>query len=108
MRVLSDENIKRSITRLLSQEGHDVVRVQDELDLGFDDSDIIDYCHNEGRVILTNDDDFFDFDDHSGVLFLTRQTTPARDVANAIRYIERQFGSDELEGIVLHVPDGWV
>lgn len=108
MRILSDENIKRSITHLLSQEGHDVVRVQDELELGFDDGDIIDYCRDEGRMILTNDDDFFDFDDHPGVLFLTRQTTPARDVANAVRHIERQFESDDLEGVVLHVPDGWV
>ena len=37
MKICCDENIKRSITDLLEQEGYDVVRVQDELELGFED-----------------------------------------------------------------------
>ncbi|NEU57245.1 DUF5615 family PIN-like protein [Halorussus sp. MSC15.2] len=107
MNLAVDENIKASITDLLAQEGHDVVRIQD-VELGISDTAVIDYCRAEGRVLLTNDDDFFDFDSHPGALFLTHQTTPARDVVNAIRHIERQLSADELEGIVLHVPDGWV
>ncbi|MBP1922153.1 hypothetical protein J2751_001159 [Halorubrum alkaliphilum] len=40
MRLCCDENIKRSITNLLAQEGYDAVRVQDELELGFEDEAI--------------------------------------------------------------------
>ncbi|WP_135828717.1 DUF5615 family PIN-like protein [Halorussus halobius] len=107
MKLLADENIKTSITNLLAQEGHPVVRVQD-VELGIEDGKIVDYCRAERRVLLTNDDDFFDFDSHPGVLFLAHQTTPARDVANAVRHIERQFSTEELADAVLHVPDGWV
>ncbi|MFC4986886.1 DUF5615 family PIN-like protein [Saliphagus infecundisoli] len=58
MRLCCDENIKRSIYSLLEQEGYEVVRVQDELTLGDDDSEVIEYCRAEQRVLLTNDDDF--------------------------------------------------
>ena len=67
MRCCCDENIKRSISVLLGQEGHDVVRVQDELGLSTPDSEIIAYCNETNRVLLTNDDDFFSFDSHPGV-----------------------------------------
>ena len=70
MRLCCDENIKRSITNLLAQEGYDVVRVQDELGLGFEDEAIIRFCRETDRVLLTNDDDFFEFEDHPGVPFL--------------------------------------
>jgi len=78
MRLCCDENIKRSITNLLAQEGYDAVRVQDELELGFEDEAIIRFCREESRVLLTNDDDFFEFEDHPGVLFLAEQRTPPR------------------------------
>ena len=107
MNLAVDENVKASVTNLLAQEGHDVVRVQD-VELGIDDRDVIGYCREERRVLLTNDDDFFDFDSHPGILFLTHQTTPAREVANAVRHVEHQFSADQLCDTVLHVPDGWV
>ena len=107
MNLACDENIKTSITDLLLQEGHDAVRIQD-IELGISDVDVIEYCREDGRVLLTNDDDFFAFDSHPGILFLSHQTTPARKVANAVRHIDRQLSVSELEDTVLHVPDGWV
>lgn len=108
MRLCCDENIKRSIYSLLEQEGYDGVRVQDELTLGDDDSEVIDYCRREHRVLLTNDDDFFEFETHPGIFFLDEQTAPARDVVTAIRRIEGFVGADTLTDQVLHVPDGWI
>lgn len=52
MRICCDENIKRSVTELLVQEGYDVVRVQDELDLAFDDGEIISFCRETDRLVL--------------------------------------------------------
>ena len=60
MKLCCDENIKRSITNLLEQEGYDVVRVQDELELGFEYNPIVRFCRENHRVLLTNDD-FFEF-----------------------------------------------
>jgi predicted nuclease of predicted toxin-antitoxin system len=106
MKLCCDENIKRSIVQILSQEGHDVVRVQDRLELGFSDSEIIAFCRESDRVLLTNDDDFFRFNTHPGILFLVDQQTSPRVVVTAIGCIERYV--PEIAGHVWHVPDGWV
>lgn len=106
MRICADENVKRSLTILLEQEGYDVVRVQDELELGFEDAEIVAFCRESGRVLLTNDDDFFAFDDHFGILFVAEQRTPPREAVTAIQHIDRHV--DDLHGQVWHVPDGWV
>ena len=105
MRLCCDENIKRSITNLLAQEGYDAVRVQDELELGFEDEAIIRFCREESRVLLTNDDDFFEFENHPGVLFLAEQRTSPRRAVTAIQRIDRQV--TETAGQVWHVPNGW-
>lgn len=106
MRCCCDENIKRSISVLLAQEGHDIVRVQDELGLSTPDSEIIDYCNETGRVLLTNDDDFFTFDTHPGICFLEAQRTDPRDVATVLRRLERHV--EDLSDAVWHIPDGWI
>ncbi|MFB6228597.1 MAG: DUF5615 family PIN-like protein [Halobacteriales archaeon] len=106
MKICCDENVTRSATEILRQEGYDAVRVQDELDLGFGDDEIITFCRETDRLVLTNDDDFFDFDDHPGVLFLAEQRTPPRDIVTAIRRIDRHV--PETAGTVWHIPDGWI
>lgn len=107
MRLLCDENVRRSIYNVLSKEGHDVVRVQDELDIGFGDVELVQFCRDEDRILLTNDDVFFRFDDHTGVLLLVRQTAAPRSVATAVRRIESLVGVASLEGRVLHVTGEW-
>jgi len=76
MKLCCDENIKRSITNLLEQEGYDVVRVQEQLELGFEDRAIVEFCRENNRVLLTTDDDFFEFDQRPGVLFLDGVSHP--------------------------------
>jgi len=108
MRLLCDENVKRSVFELLRQEGYDVERVQDRLELGFEDEEIVTYCRENDTLLLTNDDDFFTFDAHPGILFLDEQRARPREVVTAIQRIERFVGRDELKGRVFHVPDGWI
>lgn len=105
MRLCADENIKRRIPTILRQEGHDVVRVQDALELGYDDQRIVEFCRGQDRVILTNDDDFFEFDTHPGILFLDEQRASPRTVATAVQRIDRLV--PDVTGQVWHVPDGW-
>lgn len=107
MRILCDENVKRSIVQLLEQEGYQVNRVQDELTLGFEDSEIIEYCRANSLVLLTNDDDFFGFESHTGIFFLHDQHAPTRNVVTAIQRIIRYADTEDFENEVWHVPDGW-
>jgi predicted nuclease of predicted toxin-antitoxin system len=106
MKLCCDENIKRSITTLLAQEGYDVVRVQDKLELGFADEEIITFCRETDRVLLTNDDDFFQFDVHPGIFFLDEQRTPPRDVVTTIQRLDRHVS--DLSNRIWHVPNGWI
>ncbi|WP_290816077.1 DUF5615 family PIN-like protein [Halovivax sp.] len=107
MKLCCDENVKASIVTLLEQEGYDLERVQD-VDLGTDDPSVVDHCRETDRVLLTNDDDFFAFDDHPGIFFLDEQTTPARDVVTAVQRIAQHVDRDEFADRVWHVPNGWV
>lgn len=106
MKLCCDENIRRGITTVLEQEGHDVIRVQDVLELGSEDQEILEFCRETDRILVTNDEDFFDFDTHPGVLFLDEQRASPRDVATAVRRIERQV--TDVADQVWHIPDGWV
>lgn len=105
MRLCCDENIKFSVFSLLKQEGFDVVRVQDELELAAEDENIVDYCVRTNRAIITNDTDFLDIRDHPGVLFLEEQTAAPRDVVEAIKRIDELVEFDELSEVVMYVPD---
>ena len=106
MKLCCDENIKRSITTILDQEGHDVVRVQDELDLGDTDRTVLEFCRETDRILLTNDDDFFDFETLPGILVLNEQRTSPRTVATAIQRIDRRV--PDVSDQVWHLPNGWV
>jgi hypothetical protein len=91
-----------------SAKRYNVERVQDRLELGFEDGEIVSYCREADRLLLTNDDDFFAFDTHPGIFFVDDQRARPREVATAIQRIERFVGPEELAGQVFHVPDGWV
>jgi hypothetical protein len=49
--------------------------MQDELELWFEDEEIVRFCRETDRVLLTNDD-FLEFDDHPGIFFPEEQRTP--------------------------------
>jgi predicted nuclease of predicted toxin-antitoxin system len=106
MKLCVDENVRRTVPTILQQEGYDVVRVQDALELGDNDERIVEFCREGGRIILTNDDDFFEFNSHPGVFFLDEQRASPRTVVTAIQRIERLV--PDLTDQVWHVPDGWV
>jgi predicted nuclease of predicted toxin-antitoxin system len=57
IRLLSDENFKRSIARglLLRRPGIDLARVQDVGLLGVADPDILDWAARNDRILLTHD-----------------------------------------------------
>jgi predicted nuclease of predicted toxin-antitoxin system len=70
---LLDEIIAAPLAAKLDKAGHDVERVVDvsELGEGVDDTTIGRYAVQEGRLIVTSDDDFVQLpaDSHSGVFY---------------------------------------
>lgn len=58
VRLLADENIPKSVVNWLREQGHDIVRAQDMGLSGADDHDVAVWAKEEGRMILTLDNDF--------------------------------------------------
>lgn len=111
MRLLADEHVPPAVVAALRGEGHDVAVVGDDLELGTSDTTLLEYARDTERIILSEDTDFrgadpaLDVDVHPGVLACDT-AAPAGDIAAAIRRIDAL--SDDIDGTVLFVPDGWV
>jgi predicted nuclease of predicted toxin-antitoxin system len=111
MRLLADEHVPPAIVSALRGEGHDVAVVGDDIDLGAEDTVLLEYARETDRRILSEDTDFrgaapaLNVDDHPGIIACDT-TASAGEIAAAIRRIETY--TDDLVETVLYVPGGWV
>jgi len=111
MRLLADEHIPPAFVSALRGEGHDVAVVGDDVELGAEDSVLLEYASQTERVILSEDTDFrgadpeLDTKQHPGVLACDTAASPSEIVA-AVRRIETF--TEDLSGTVLFVPGGWL
>ncbi|QLH82101.1 DUF5615 family PIN-like protein [Halosimplex pelagicum] len=111
MRLLADEHIPPAIVSALRGEGHDITVVGDDIDLGSEDTDLLEHARDTNRLILSEDTDFrgadpeLDIEDQPGIL-ACETTAPPGEIAAAIRRIETF--TDDCMGTVLYVPGDWV
>jgi predicted nuclease of predicted toxin-antitoxin system len=94
MELLADENIETEWIQALRDDGHDVVRVVDDEDLGVSatDPDVLAVATQEDRVLLTADQsDFSDppADEHPGIVIIVDVTRTGGEIRRAVRRIER-------------------
>jgi len=111
MRLLADEHIPPAIVSTLRGEGHDIAAVGNDIELGADDTVLLEYARETDRRILSEDTDFRGADpdliveNHPGTLACETAASPGA-IAAAIRRIETV--TTELTGTVLYVPGNWV
>lgn len=108
MELLADENADTTWVRALRDDGHDVVRVVGDSELGESapDSAVLARASARDRVLLTADrSDFGDppTDDHAGIVLVTASTRSGAEVRRGLRRIEGRYPS--LEGCVAYVGD---
>ena len=114
MRVsfLLDENIAAPLADKLDKAGHDVERVVDvhELGEGVDDTTICRYAAQEGRLIVTSDDDFVRMpsDSHSGVFYVPDQSLSSHELYHIIQRIIEAFPNREAMDTVTYVTSDWL
>ena len=78
MRLLADEHIPPAIVSALRGEGHDIAVVGDDIDLGAEDTVLLEYARDTDRLILSEDTDFrgadpdLDVEDQPGFLRVRR------------------------------------
>ncbi|MFC6722818.1 DUF5615 family PIN-like protein [Halobium palmae] len=58
MRLLADEYVPPAIVSALRGEGHDVAVVGDTVDLGSEDTVLLEYARGTDRLILSENTDF--------------------------------------------------
>ena len=111
MRLLADEHIPPAIVSALRGEGHDIAVVGDDIDLGAEDTVLLECARDTDRLILSEDTDFrgadpdLDVEDQPGILAYETAASPG-EIAAAIRRIETF--TDDLTGTVLYVPGDWL
>lgn len=108
MRLVCDHHVPtRLVTAFRETPWVDVVTVAETLDPDADDADIVEFAVDTGRVILTNDDDFFTIDGQYGLLVYEQVNRPApTEVVAAIDSIRDAY--EDHREITEWVPDGWV
>lgn len=111
MRLLADEHVPPAIVSALRGEGHDVAIVGEDVELGSEDTVLLQYARETDRLILSEDTDFrgadpeLNVEHHPGILACNTAAS-AGEIAAAIRRIEMY--TDDLAGTVLHVPGNWL
>jgi Domain of unknown function (DUF5615) len=111
MRFKTDENMPREIAALLTQAGHDAVRVDEQGLAGVADPGVAAVCLVEGRAVVTLDTDFMDIRRfppalYAGIIVLRphRQSVP-RLIAMTARFL-LLLGSEPLIGKLWIVDEG--
>ncbi len=93
MDFLANENIALSVTRLLTESGHDVVRVADEMP-GASDRQVLEQAISDDRIVLTFDRDY-------GELIFRHK---ARNVPGVVYFRLAPASPDEAGKILSDIP----
>jgi predicted nuclease of predicted toxin-antitoxin system len=111
MRLLADEHVPPAIVSALRGEGHNIAVVGDDIELGSEDTVLLEYARDTDRIILSEDTDFrganpeLTVEQHPGILACDTTASPG-EIAAATRRIETF--ADDLTGTVLYVPGNWL
>jgi predicted nuclease of predicted toxin-antitoxin system len=89
LRFKTDENLPIAARRLIEGRGHDVQSELDEGLGGHPDTEIIEQCRSESRVLVTLDRGFADIrayprDSHTGVLLLHPSSQSVDSITNLL------------------------
>ncbi|MFB6100286.1 MAG: DUF5615 family PIN-like protein [Candidatus Nanohalobium sp.] len=104
-KILADEHISRTVVSKLSSYGIDTVHIEDVGLRGSSDEYIADYAAENGRIVLTRDDDFKQLADSKGVgvLYLTKRLRKDR-TAEEVMKVMNSMTMQGLEGEIIHLP----
>lgn len=114
-RLLLDEMTEASLADYCRKLGHDVERVVDvhTLGPGTADANIVTYAEQEGRLVVTYDDDFLaghNALDRIGVLFGVDDRIPPFETANVIDAIAEHVDQQQVveQDEPFHLTTDWL
>lgn len=94
MPYLTDEHVPRVFITTLRSAGHDVVAAKTVMEEGTDDEQLLRFCADDNRVLITHDKKHFsgpliETVDHPGVVIYTDANHLRDNPASAVRTLER-------------------
>jgi len=102
-----DEHISKALIRSLKAKGVPIFTSDDEKLRGMSDKELFQFCQKKSRVLFTNDTDFFSIgkeNDHQGIIFLTNQQAPIRDVIKRILFFLYSVSEEQWKNGIFYVP----
>jgi predicted nuclease of predicted toxin-antitoxin system len=101
VRFYADEHIAKAVIRGLRQRGVDIRSVADAALIGAEDSTHLRHARGEGRVIVTQDDDFPRLaaggEPHVGIVYAPQHTSVSA-LIHGLLLIHRVLDADEMAG----------
>jgi len=90
----TDEHVPSVFVTTLRSNGYDVVRANDIFGEGTEDRELLTYCGEQGRILITNDKKDFsgtvgDEINHAGTVIYTDPVLLRREPETAVRTIDR-------------------
>lgn len=99
VRYYTDEHIPKAVIRGLRQRGIDVVTTPDAGNMGMDDQAHLGFASAEGRVLVTQDDDFLKLaasgESHAGIVFAPQQISIG-DFIQGLMLIAQVMEAEEM------------
>jgi len=103
IRFYTDEHVARAVVNGLRQRGVDVLTVTEAGTLGASDEMHLERARAEGRVLLTQDDDFLRLHaegrEHAGIVYAP-QGTPVGTLIRGLMLIYQVLEPDDMQGHV--------
>jgi len=103
VRYYLDEHVAEAVATGLRNRGIDVLTLSDAEMLGASDREHLSYAYEEGRVLVTYDDDFLRLADqteeHAGVAFAP-QGRSVGELVRGLTLIAEEMEAEEMEGHV--------
>lgn len=112
MRFVLDEHVGRVFEHVLNERGHDVEQASDRFGDGTTDADLLDWCAENGVILVTNDAKDFEplhrDTNHAGLFLYYDQNLPEDDpegLARAVDEVVSQYGPDAIENELVTLDD---
>ncbi|GJQ53113.1 MAG: hypothetical protein HKUEN02_19600 [Anaerolineaceae bacterium] len=90
-----DEHIHPGVTKALRQHDIDVLTAQQTGNLNMDDGEHLQFAISEGRVLVTQDEDFLKATSHRGIAY-AHQRTPMRQIIDGLVLIAETMTEEEM------------
>ncbi|MBI2076304.1 MAG: DUF5615 family PIN-like protein [Candidatus Aenigmarchaeota archaeon] len=109
LKLLTDENIAKSVVNALRRTGYDVKDVKEEKLFGISDEEVLELANKENRVIITHDKDFANLinnpnQKHSGIVLVRFSDQTPENVINKLLPLLKKL-RDKIKNAFLLVAD---